>query len=64
MNKEECVDIGSTLLCKFWLTVCKELLKIDFVWLQYMYGIIGLLYVGAIVYESIDEDYDKINGLD
>ena len=62
MNKEERVDIGSILLCKIWLTVCKELLKIDFVWLQYMYGLTGLLHVDAIEYRSIDEDYDKIGG--
>ena len=29
-----------------------------------MNGLIGLLHVDAIVYESIDEDYDKIDGLD
>ena len=29
-----------------------------------MNGLIDLLHVDAIVYESIDEDYDKIDGLD
>ena len=29
-----------------------------------MNGLIGLLHVDAIRYESIDEDYDKIDGLD